>query len=245
MGLLVFLNPHWSISTGPRPLNCVANPPATTRRLPRPGTSSSNGYPKPSSRWDPTTRRSSKARLAPATPTTGTGAKRATSLRRRRTAPPWASTYCNVSSSSLARRRWMPTMRGTALSARNIAKRARRSRCVRAAEHSCVRPCSFACVRAHVRAHLRAHVRAHVHTCVLMCMRASCAAAPRSPHMHYDLPTAPQSPHSTSISPQHPNLPTCTTISRHTPQSPRMHLVCGWHLGLHAADGLSHQEELG
>ena len=110
---------------------------------------------------------------------TGMGSKRATSLRRKRTAPPWASTSCSVSNSSLARRPWMPTMHGTALSARNIAKRPRRSRCVRACANACVRPCSRACTRACTRARTRS------------------AVAPQSPHMHPNLPTyIPISPHS-------------------------------------------------
>ena len=88
-----------------------------------------------------------------------------------------------------------------------------------ACSRALVRAAVLICMRACSRACTRAHMCAHVHACVV------CRCAP--------------------ISPQHPNLPTCTTISRHTPQSPRMHLVCGWHLGLHAADGRSHQEELG
>ena len=112
---------------------------------------------------------------------TGMGSKRATSLRRKRTAPPWASTSCSVSNSSLARRPWMPTMLGTALSARNIAKRPRRSRCVRACANACVRPCSRACSRAHMHAHVRAHV-------VCRCAPIS-PHAPQSPHMHPILPS--------------------------------------------------------
>ena len=124
---------------------------------------------------------------------------------------------------------------------------------VRAAVLICMRACSRACTRACTRAHMCAHV----HACVV------CRCAPISPHalrsphstpispQHYDLPTAPQSPHI------HPNLPACTLYAAGTSDCMRlmaslirrssdsMHLVCGWHLGLHAADGLSHQEELG